>query len=222
MENLKYKRLLFIEDDKTYARMMMTFFNMFVMEVLLANDIDEAKRLYKEKDPDFIISDISLNGENGLDFIEYIRKINFDIPVVMMTSLKTQEILLHSVKLNLTSYLIKPCEYPDILKMFQNVSKKFNSSVRQIFELKNNYYYDNKKKILLKNGEKIQLNKKEILFMELLIKYKDGIITKEMIEYSLWEETLSNEKTLSNFISNIRKRFGKDFIYTIPNVGYRF
>lgn len=222
MENLKYKRLLFIEDDANYAKMMITFFEMFVMEIVWASNIEEAKTNYYQKKPDFIISDISLGAQSGLDFVEHIRETDLKIPIVMMSSLKSEEILLHSVKLNLTAYIIKPCEYSDILMMFESVSKKFSPDIKDIFLLKNEYFYDNKKKVLLKDGKSIDLNKKEIIFVELILKYKDSIITKEMLEYSLWEDKSVNDKTLSNFISAVRKRFGKDFIYTIPNVGYRF
>lgn len=222
MENLKYKRLLFVEDDTTYADMMRRFFEMFVMEVLLATCVDEAKNLYCQKNPDFIISDISLGSQSGLDFVEHIREKNKEIPIVMMSSLRSEDIFLHSVKLNLTAYIIKPCEYPEILKMFESVSKKLSPKTQDIFQLKNDYYYDSKKKGILKDGEFMVLNKKEILFIELILKYKDSVITKEMLEYSLWEDVVVNDKTLSNFISAMRKKFGKDFIYTIPNVGYRF
>ena len=30
-----------------------------------------------------------------------------------------------------------------------------------------------------------------------------------------------SESALNNFILRIRKRFGKDFLHTIPNIGYK-
>ena len=221
MENLKYKTLLFVEDDKAFAEIMLSFFEMFGLNSTLAACVSEAIKIYDNKKPDFIISDIRLGVENGFDFVKYVREKNEHIPIVMLTSYKDEETLLQSIKLNLSAFLVKPCSYQSIIEALDVISNKLSQTNTHIFELKNGFLYDINLKILIKNKITFNLNKKEMLFVEFLTKHQNSIITKEQLEYIFFEESSTSPKMIANFISNIRKRFGKDFIYTIPSIGYR-
>ena len=222
MENLKYKNLLFVEDDKAFAKIMLSFFEMFALTTIHATSVSEAIRLYDHRKIDFIISDISLGEQNGFDFVRYVRRKDENIPVAMLTSYKDEETLLQSIKLNLSSFLIKPCSYQSIIETLEMIFNKLQKVDTSVVELKDGFLYDLNLKILRKDTVHYTLNKKEILFMEMLLENKNRIISKEQLEYTLWDESSVSPKMIANFISNIRKRFGKDFIYTIPNIGYRF
>ena len=58
--------------------------------------------------------------------------------------------------------------------------------------------------------------------MDLLCINKDRLITKDMLQASVWQEDEMSDSAVTNFMLRIRRRFGKDFIYTIPDLGYRF
>ena len=88
-------------------------------------------------------------------------------------------------------------------------------------ELKEGWYYDIENKCLEKEGILYTLNKKEALFIELLSQNRDRLITKEMINAAVWLDDEMSDSAITNFILRIRRRFGKNFIFTIPDVGYR-
>ncbi|MDD2698080.1 MAG: helix-turn-helix domain-containing protein [Arcobacteraceae bacterium] len=66
-----------------------------------------------------------------------------------------------------------------------------------------------------------ELNKKEILFFEMLCNNKTKIITKDMIANIVYENEIMSDSAVNNFILRIRKRFGKTFLHTIPDIGYK-
>ncbi len=82
-------------------------------------------------------------------------------------------------------------------------------------------FYNRNKKLIIKDEEEVSLNKKEALFMELLIANKNGITTKEQIDQHIWEDSKMSESALKNFLLRVRKKVGKDLFYTIQNLGYR-
>ncbi|MDP3292908.1 MAG: winged helix-turn-helix domain-containing protein, partial [Sulfuricurvum sp.] len=104
----------------------------------------------------------------------------------------------------------------------EQCSEKLGLNQMQKIELKEGWYFDTENKILIQDGGNFSLNKKEALFMELIAHNRDRLITKDMIQSAVWEFEDMSDSALTNFILRIRRRFGKTFIYTIPDLGYRF
>jgi DNA-binding winged helix-turn-helix (wHTH) protein len=75
---------------------------------------------------------------------------------------------------------------------------------------------------LKKDEEEYALNKKEAQFMKLIAYNSERLITKEMLHESVWEFEDMSDSAVTNFMLRIRRRFGKNFIYTIPDLGFRF
>ena len=67
--------------------------------------------------PDFILSDIRLQDESGLDLIKDIRAINYQIPIIVFTSFSNQEFLLEAANLGIDGYIIKPLELEEFFKV---------------------------------------------------------------------------------------------------------
>jgi two-component system response regulator VanR len=221
IEQLKSKQMLFIEDDEELSHMMIPIFNVFVKEVFYAPTLQAAKAILDEQNIDLIFTDIHLKNENGLDFVKEIRTTNEELPIVVLSGYKDEPLLLKAIPLGLTDYLIKPVNYTQLTIAFEKCIQKIGKVSHQRVYLSNGFEYCADEKKLLKEGVWYELKKKELLFMELLSKNKNRLITKEMIQTSVWECEDMSDAALYNFIMRIRNRFGKDFIHMISNLGYR-
>ena len=73
--------------------------------------------------------------------------------------------------------------------------------------------------ITLKNGEKITLTKNEVLFLELLLEKPNHLISKNIIENSVFKASV-DENTLRNMVYRLRKKIDTDTIATIKDLGY--
>lgn len=51
---------------------------------------------------------------------------------------------------------------------------------------------------------------------------KKKVITKDMFAKFVYEYEPMSDSALNNFILRLRKRFGKSFLHTIPDMGYKF
>jgi len=219
---LKDKTILFLEDNEAFAENTSALLKIFVNQVIHVTTIDDAKKSLKNDHVDLIISDIKLKNENGIDFIRDIRVTNTEIPIIIISGHKDEEFLFRSIPLRLTAYLLKPIKYEDLIDALRRCAEKLSVDRHAQKELKEGWVYDSEMKTLLKEGKSYALNKKETLFMELLTSNRDRMITKDMLQMSVWQEDEMSDSAITNFIMRIRRRFGKDFIYTIPDLGYRF
>jgi len=221
LEKLKDKTILFLEDNNDFADNTIILFHVFVKTVHHASTITQAYEILQSHHIDIVISDINLKQENGLDFITELRAKNSSLPIVIISGHKDEEFLFRSITLNLTAYLLKPIKYNELIETLSRCSEKMSLNHKQHIELKEGWYYDTESKVLQKEGMMHNLNKKETLFMEVLMHNRDRLITKEMLHASVWKFEDMSDSAVTNFILRIRKRFGKEFIYTLPDLGYR-
>lgn len=221
IETLINKNILLLEDSDEFIENIISLFNMFVKETLVAKDIRSAKRIYSEHKIDIIISDINLKQENGLDFIKSIRDINDEIPIVVLSGHKDEEYLFRAMTLKLSGYLLKPVNFKSLVEVLEDCAKKIGLQTVQNIALKDGFVYNKELKNISKHDEIFTLNKKEILFFDMLIQNKTKVITKEMIGSMVYEDENMSDSALNNFIMRLRRRFGKSFLHTIPDVGYK-
>ena len=86
-------------------------------------------------------------------------------------------------------------------------------------KLDKNIYYSFVDKNIIKNGEKIILTKNEVLFLELLLEKPNHLISKNIIENSVFKASV-DENTLRNMVYRLRKKIDTDTIATIKDLGY--
>lgn len=86
-------------------------------------------------------------------------------------------------------------------------------------KLDENIYYSFVDKNIIKNGEKITLTKNEVLFLELLLEKPNHLISKNIIENSVFKASV-DENTLRNMVYRLRKKIDTDTITTIKDLGY--
>jgi len=223
LSTLTHTNLLLIEDNIECTEASIRLLNNFVSEIYHAIDSATALEILKTHPIDFIICDICLNqDENGLDLIESIRKKNNNIPIIIISGYQDTNYLMRSIPLSLTAYLIKPINYDSLLEALQLCSNKLmNTTTLERILIKGDFYYVPTEELLLKEEVQYKLNKKEILFFKMILQLNRSAITKDMFYEYVWEYHEMSDAALKNFIFRLRKRFGKNFIQTIHNIGYR-
>jgi DNA-binding response OmpR family regulator len=221
MDFFNDKKLLLLEDNIELITDATSLFNMFFKKTYIAKSHNEAFKILADESIDLIISDIYLEKESGLDFIEKYRQIDDKIPIVILSGYKDEDLLLRAISLNLSGYLLKPINLKILLEGLERCKQKIIKNNEKIICLKNDFFYDKDLKKIIKNGEVFELNKKEIQFFDMICENKNKIITKDMFVRDIYEYEVMTDSALNNFILRIRKRFGKDFLYTIPGVGYK-
>jgi DNA-binding response OmpR family regulator len=222
MDFFNDKQLLLLEDNDEFIENAVALFNMFVKKTLVAKNIKEAFEILERKKIDLIISDIHLKNECGLDFIKKFRETNNETPILILSGYKHEDLLFKAMTLNLSGYLIKPINFKVLVEAFEKCEEKIKFNNQTIIELKDGYSYDKNLRKLTKNNEIFELNKKEILFFEMICENKKKVITKDMFVKFVYEYEPMSDSALNNFILRLRKRFGKSFLHTIPDIGYKF
>ena len=112
-------RLLYVEDDEMTTEEVGFFLKKYFKELYIAKNGEEGLELFKEHNPDMIITDIQMPKMNGLEMCEEIFKINPEVPVAVTTAYSDGEYLIKSIELGIDKYILKPINMLEILAVIQ-------------------------------------------------------------------------------------------------------
>jgi len=107
---LKKCSILYVEDDKTTQELIKEILLSSCREVFVANNGKEGLALYKEKQPDIVLSDIAMPHMDGLEMSEEIKKLNPTQTVALFTAFDKGSFLKRASELNISTYIMKPLD----------------------------------------------------------------------------------------------------------------
>ena len=217
---LKKSAILIVDDDEQILHNLKLTLSIFFDTVLTAKNGIEALKIYEEVSSiDVIITDYVMPKMCGYVLCKKIRRIDNDIPIIMMSNYSEKEKLLKSIPLGLIDYLIKPIEYTTLSTALLKIAIKINSkSLDSIFL--NELEYSFIRKEIKKDNTIIKLTKNEALVLELLINNKTNITSVDQIKYTLDAEHNKSEQAIKNLFYRLRLKIGKNMIINNKALGY--
>jgi len=202
-------------------------------EVDSAYDGGEALKQIKSAHYDLIILDIMLPSLDGFSITERMRLNNNQTPILILSAKNTSSNRVQGLKLGADDYLTKPFNLEELLlrvaKLIQKQAQQAKTTPQvDCYQFKGHSIDFNASEVLLASGQKINLTKRELLLLKLLIEQKNTVVTREKILQLVWGyQVYPNTRTIDNFILNFRKYFEidpkhpKHFI-SMRGVGYKF
>jgi DNA-binding NtrC family response regulator len=84
-------------------------------EVSVASDAQAALESMAKRRPDVVITDLRMPGQTGVELLEAVKKIDEDLPVILMTAFGTIETAVRAMKSGAFDYLTKPFEGDELI-----------------------------------------------------------------------------------------------------------
>ncbi|HJX33648.1 MAG TPA: response regulator, partial [Desulfatiglandales bacterium] len=100
--------ILIVDDEKNYLIVLEALLGNEGYEIITADNAADALRLIKESDLDLLITDMKMPGMNGMDLLTAAKKINSEMPVIIMTAYGTIGMAVEAMKKDAYDYITKP------------------------------------------------------------------------------------------------------------------
>jgi len=120
----KNLKLLYVEDDKAAREAMLEILDLFFDDISVAVDGEDGLHKFKSNAIDMIFTDISMPKMNGLEMISEIRKVNDDIPVVILSAHDESKFFIQSINLGINAFIFKPVKLDIFITVLKKVIKK--------------------------------------------------------------------------------------------------
>lgn len=112
-------RVLLVDDEKGYIQPLSERLRSRGFNVAIAFSGEEALILIENNDFDVVLLDIMMPGKNGLETLQDIRKIDFLVPIILLTGHAKIETAMEEVKTGVFDYLLKPVQIDQLVERIQ-------------------------------------------------------------------------------------------------------
>ncbi len=224
------ERILVVEDDNNIRELICFNLNNSGYRVYETDNGIAALKIIKKEHPNLILLDLMLPGMDGLEICKRVRRDDeiSETPIIMLSAKGEEFDRVLGFELGADDYLAKPFSVRELMARIRAILRR--STIRQTSDTMtfDDITIDFDKHIVLKNGSRLDFTLKEFEFLELLVKNKGKVITREAILEKIWGyEYLTETRTVDVHVRHIRQKIEKDdknprHIETLRGIGYRF
>ena len=215
-------KILIVEDEIDIREGISEYLSEVGYDVMVAEDGQEGIDLFKSNEFDLVLLDIMLPKINGFGVLSQIREIS-DVPVMMLTAMTDDYSQIMSFNEKADDYITKPFSVVVLHKRIEALQRRIQGRQQN-----NKWIYKDVEVDFLgfcakKDNNPVDLKPKEIKLLELLIKHKNQVLTRNQMLDSLWEiDEAPADRVIDVYIKNLRKKLDLDCIATVKGIGYKF
>ena len=223
------RKILIVEDNRGIQMSLKDEFESEGYQVFIAENGGDGLTKAREQKPNLIILDLMLPVMDGYEVCKKLRMEEDHTPIIMLT-VKNKEIdKILGLELGADDYMTKPFSVRELSARVKTIFRRLEeySTELHIFNI-GETEIDFKKYEAKKGGKKIDLTPLEFQVLQLFVKKRGQVLTRDEILDKVWGENnvVISLRTIDSHIANIRKKLEDDpanskYILNIRGVGYK-
>lgn len=226
LRGVRVYRILIVEDDKALCRNIEEGISKWDFDTASIENFENVLEEFAKYDPHLVVMDINLPCFDGFYWCRKIRDIS-KVPIIFLSSRNSNMDIIMAVNMGGDDFVTKPFSIDILLAKIQAILRRtyaYGEDRSQLVEC-DGAILNISDGTLTYDRETVELTRNEFKILQLLMKNKGKIISRDRIMRVLWEsEYFISENTLTVNINRLRKKLGdiglKDFIVTRRSQGY--
>ncbi|WP_339208640.1 response regulator transcription factor [Paenibacillus sp. FSL K6-3182] len=218
-------KILIADDDAHIRELMSLFLKNEGFEILEAKDGAEAQGIWENNQIDMVILDIMMPHVDGWELCREIRRVDSNIPLLMVTAKGESVQKVKGFQLGTDDYLTKPFDPMELVMRVKALLKRYMIVSSQTIQLggvtlnRRNYQ-------VIRGDETLTLPLKEFELLFKMANHPGQIFTREQLITQIWGKNYEgDDRTVDVHIKRLRERFAGDVqhfqIETARSLGYR-
>lgn len=207
-------QVLIADDEPQMLHILKSYFVKEGLEVLLAQDGEEALELFYAHKIDLAILDWMMPKMSGVEVCREIKRIS-QTKVLLLTAKGGQDDEFIALKSGADDYVRKPFD-PRVLLIRTRKLLHITAKITigdLIIDLEGQKIY--------RRGEDVQATNKEFHLMKYLAQHQGQIVSRKMLLDHVWGfDYFGDERTVDTHIRRLREKIGEDQIRTYRGMGY--
>lgn len=221
-------RVLIIEDDKDVASFVTGGLRQAGFVVDCAHSGKDGLFLATTESYDILIVDRMLPEVDGLTIIRTIRASNIHVPVLTLSALDEVADRVDGLKAGSDDYLVKPFAFVELQARVEALLRRPSGSsdveltTLEVGDLK----MDLLRRTASRSGKSIDLQPREFLLLEYLMRHAGQIVTRTMLLEAVWgyhfdPQTNVIDVHMSRLRGKIDRGHPHPLLHTVRGAGYR-
>lgn len=183
--------------------------------------IDQAKKVQ----PHMILLDIMMPELDGIEACRELRAMpDFKNTLIAFLTARNEDYSqIAGFDVGADDYITKPIKPRILISRIKALLRRFGSDVKEESLNLGNISIDREKYLVYKDGEKLNLPKKEFELLTLLTSKPGKVFSRKEIMSRIWgNDIIVGDRTIDVHIRKLREKIGEDNFKTIKGIGYKF
>jgi len=221
----KSLNILLIEDDKETAEYTANGLTQAGHVVDVVENGKEGLLHCMESNYDVLIVDRMLPGMDGLSMMKAVRASGIKTPALFLTALSGVDDRVEGLEAGGDDYLTKPFAFSELLARVNALGRRPAESKEQTHLQVGDLTMDLLKRTVKRGDVAIDLQPREFLLLEVLMKNEGRVVSRTMLLEKVWDfhfdpKTSVVETHISRLRAKIDKPFDVPLLNTMRNIGY--
>jgi len=212
-------RVLVVEDERDLASAVQKALVEEGFAVDVANDGESGLFNAESWEYDAVVLDLMLPRLDGWEVLKCLRR-RKPTPVLLLTARDAVADKVAGLNAGADDYLTKPFELGELIARLRALIRRSAGKPSPLVRV-GDVEINTAARSVKRGGKPVDLTAKEYALAELLALHRGELVTRSMVYDHLYDE---NDGTLSNivdvYVSNLRKKLGKEFVETRRGQGY--
>ncbi|MFI3265803.1 MAG: response regulator transcription factor [Rikenellaceae bacterium] len=224
------KKILVVDDEESLCEILQFNLEVEGYNVDVAYSAEQALEMNLES-YDLLLLDVMMGGMSGFKMAKQLKKNpkTENTPIIFCTAKDTEDDTVMGLNIGADDYISKPFSTREVVARVKSILRRTSSSgPASIAKSEISYEtlkVDLAKKVCTLDGIEVQLTKKELDILSLLMQNRGRIFSREEILRLAWsDEVIVLDRTVDVNITRLRKKIGPygDHIVTRLGYGYGF
>lgn len=224
------EKILIVDDEEHIRELLKYNLEKNSYKCISAENGIDALKIVKDQKPRLVLLDLMLPKLDGYEVCKEIRKDNeiSSTPIIILSAKDEEFDKILGLELGADDYITKPFSVREVLARVKAILRRTSLHPIEKSYTFGNLTIDFEKHEVTKNDKKIELTLKEFELLEMLIKNKGRVMTRDNLLDKIWGyEFIGETRTVDVHIRHLRQKIEDDdknpkFIETIRGVGYRY
>ena len=217
--------VLVIDDDPSIRETLTRELALAGFEAVAAADGSEGKALFVEREPDLVITDLSMPREDGMAVLAAVRRIG-RTPVVVLSVRGEEDDKVRALDAGADDYVTKPFSLRELLARVRTQLRRAGPA-EPVLRFPG-LTIDRERRTVVQDERELKLTPTELAILELLASRAGKPVTLQQIIAAVWRGApATTNDTVRVHVGSLRRKLEPDpanprYIGTEPWVGYRF
>jgi two-component system alkaline phosphatase synthesis response regulator PhoP len=225
-------RLLLVEDDPAIGEIVALNLQRAGFHVRWVQTGAGAITALSEESYDALLLDLMLPDMSGYDIARHARREIPSLPLLMLTARSDTASKIKGFEAGADDYLAKPFELEELMMRVRALVRRGRADrhlpAESVYRFPNGFWVNFETFKAAGSDGEVLLKEKEAGILQTLIRRQGEIVTRSEILEEVWGmDVFPTERTVDNFIVNLRRHFENDpanprHIHSVRGRGYRF
>lgn len=221
-------KILVIEDEIELAKDIVNYLEKEHYHCEIASDFSTAKDKIYHYQYDCVLLDLMLPGGDGFDLLEYLRSLNKQDGVIVISAKNTLDDKIKGLNIGADDYLAKPFHHSELAARIQSVVRRKHYSPSNLI-LQKEIAVDLLSKTVKVKGELIVLTKKEYDLLLFFIGNKNRVLSKGALAEHLsgdFADMFDSHDFVYAHVKNLKRKLNEKnyggYLKTFYGTGYKW